>query len=77
MKNVLKDSNVIYSRKPSHNFIGVEKYFRDTYFGGKLLPILSPNLGPDVFASFLVCTIHFGEDTCWADHFFEDWDKTP
>lgn len=53
------------------------EYFKGTYFGGEALPILYPNLGPDVFASFLGCNIQFGEDTSWAEHFVQEWDKTP
>jgi len=44
-----------------------------TYYAGESLPILNPNLGPDIFAAFLGCELEYGEDTSWAHPFLEDW----
>ncbi len=43
---------------------------------GDALPVAMPNLGPEVFASFYGCPIHFGDvGTSWTDPILEDWDE--
>ena len=44
-----------------------------TYYAGESLPVLNPNLGPDIFAAFLGCELDYGEDTSWSVHTVEDW----
>ena len=45
----------------------------NTYFAGEALPILNPNLGPDVFAAYLGCELDYGDDTSWSIHMIDDW----
>ena len=48
----------------------------NTQFLGDALPIVYPNLGPEVFSSFYGCTLHFGDyGTSWSDPCLEDWSK--
>lgn len=46
-----------------------------TYFAAESLPILCPNLGPDVFAAFLGSELIYGEDTSYAKPFVKDWSQ--
>jgi hypothetical protein len=49
---------------------------RNQLFLGDTLPIAWPNLGPEVFASFYGCPIHFGDyGTSWTDPILESWDE--
>jgi hypothetical protein len=46
------------------------------YSLGDALPIVYPNLGPEVFSSFYGCPLHFGDyGTSWTDPILEDWSK--
>lgn len=46
-------------------------------FLGDALPIAMPNLGPEVFASFYGCPIHFSDvGTSWTDPILDDWNCT-
>lgn len=49
--------------------------FQNTYYGAEALPVLSPDLGPDLFAALYGTPIEFGEDTSWAVHNLKDWDE--
>ncbi len=41
---------------------------------GDALPIVYPNLGPEVFSAFYGCAIHFGDyGTSWTDPILHDW----
>ncbi len=42
-------------------------FFADT------LPVVFPNLGPDVFASFYGCPLEFGANTSWSEPILKDW----
>ncbi|MHB1317727.1 MAG: hypothetical protein ACYCYF_03810 [Anaerolineae bacterium] len=42
-------------------------------FLGDTLPIAFPNLGPELFAAFYGCPLHFGESTSWTDPILHDW----
>ena len=43
-------------------------------FLGDTLPVASPNLGPEVFAAFYGCPIHFGDyGTSWTEPILGDW----
>ncbi len=46
-----------------------------TYYAAESLPILCPNLGPDVFAAFLGSEIVYEESTSYAKPFVEDWSQ--
>jgi hypothetical protein len=48
----------------------------NTDFTGDNLPVALPLLGPEVFASFYGCPLHFSDhDTSWSDPILHDWDK--
>jgi len=43
-------------------------------FMAETLPIAFPNIGPEVFASFYGCELHFGDyGTSWSDPILLDW----
>ncbi len=46
------------------------------YFLGDSLPVVFPNLGPEILASFYGCPLHFGDyDTSWSEPILKDWDE--
>lgn len=47
----------------------------NTYYAAESMPILNPNLGPDIMAAFLGCEIEYGEHTSWAHPIVDDWSK--
>lgn len=49
--------------------------FQNTYFGAEAFPILSPDLGPDLFASLYGVPLEYGEDTSWALHNMKEWEE--
>jgi hypothetical protein len=49
----------------------------NTYWGGEAIPMVMPNLGPDVFAAFLGAELQFHETTSWATPFIADWASAP
>lgn len=43
---------------------------------GDTLPVAFPNLGPELFAAFYGCPLHFGDyGTSWTDPILHDWSK--
>ncbi len=44
-------------------------------FLGDTLPVAMPNLGPEIFAAFYGCPLHFGESTSWTDPILDDWSR--
>ena len=43
-------------------------------FLGDTLPMVMPNLGPEIFSSFYGCPIHFSDvGTSWSDPILHDW----
>ena len=43
-------------------------------FLGDTLPVAFPNLGPELFAAFYGCPLHFGDyGTSWTDPILHDW----
>ncbi len=43
-------------------------------FLGDTLPVAFPNLGPEVFAAFYGCRLHFGDyGTSWTEPILHDW----
>ena len=49
----------------------------NTYWGGEAIPMVMPNLGPDVFTGFLGAELEFHETTSWAVPFVHDWRDAP
>ncbi|MDR3121497.1 MAG: trimethylamine corrinoid protein 2 [Clostridiales bacterium] len=49
--------------------------FDRTYYGADALPVLNPNLGPDLFASLYGVPLVFGQDTSWSEHTLTEWDE--
>ena len=48
---------------------------RCTYWGGEAIPNFFPNLGPNVFSTWLGCELKFAEGTSWAEPLIKDWDS--
>lgn len=47
---------------------------RNREFLGDSMPVAWPNLGPEVFAAFYGCPIHFGDyGTSWTEPVLDDW----
>ncbi len=45
-------------------------------FLGDSLPVVHPNLGPEILSALYGCPIHFGDyGTSWTDPILEDWDQ--
>jgi hypothetical protein len=45
-------------------------------FLGDTLPVVYPNLGPEVMSAFYGCPIHFGDyGTSWTDPILRDWSE--
>lgn len=45
-------------------------------FLGDTLPVAFPNLGPELFAAFYGCPLHFGDyGTSWTEPILHDWDQ--
>lgn len=43
---------------------------------GDTMPVAYPNLGPDVFASFYGCPLHFSDySTSWSEPILHDWSQ--
>ena len=38
------------------------------------LPVVWPNLGPEIFSAWCGCPYRFGEDTTWSEPCIEDWE---
>jgi hypothetical protein len=49
----------------------------NTYYGGEAMPVVNPNLGPDILGAIAGCGIEYGDDTSWAVHCVSDWEKHP
>ena len=74
---------------PSHHATPAERWLDVEYqtelavatlsnyeFLGDTLPVVYPNLGPEVFAAFYGCPIHFGDyGTSWTDPILHDWSE--
>lgn len=45
-------------------------------FLGDTLPVVYPNLGPEIFSAFYGCPLHFGDfGTSWTDPILKDWSQ--
>ncbi|MBR2950942.1 MAG: trimethylamine corrinoid protein 2 [Lachnospiraceae bacterium] len=62
---------------PAYVVANTRKYFAQTWFGGEMVPVLNPNLGPDIVGAVAGCSIEYGEDTSWAHPVVEDWETYP
>lgn len=58
-----------------HMLSSAHHRFQNTYYGGEAFPVLSPDLGPDLFAALYGVPLEFGENTSWALHNLNDWDE--
>ncbi len=47
--------------------------FKNVVYFGDALPIVWPNLGPEVFAAFYGCPLEFGDTTSWSVPILGDW----
>lgn len=48
-----------------------------TWYGGEAMPVLNPDLGPDLVGAVAGCGIEYGETTSWAEPVVEDWETYP
>ncbi|MCX7048052.1 MAG: hypothetical protein NTX50_21515 [Candidatus Sumerlaeota bacterium] len=46
---------------------------RNQVYCGEALPIVWPNLGPEIFSAFYGCPLNFSETTVWSEPILEDW----
>jgi len=54
-----------------------DAHISSTYFGGDILPMFMPNVGPDYAAASLGAPLSFGNDTSWSAPIVDDLDNTP
>ena len=52
-----------------------EAQIANTVFGGDALPIVHPNLGPELFSAFYGCPLEFGETTSWSRPMPGSWEE--
>ena len=45
------------------------EYFADS------LPVIFPNMGPEIFSAWCGCGYEYGADTTWSEPCIRDWDK--
>ncbi len=43
-------------------------------FLGDAMPIIFPNMGPEIFSAWCGCGYEYGEDTTWSQPCIEDWE---
>ena len=56
---------------------GADAGMEVTYFAGEAVPVLRPNLGPDLFSALLGGEIEYREDTSWVAPCIAEWDAAP
>lgn len=59
---------------PQYVIAAARRAMENTYYGGEALPVLNPNLGPDILGAIAGCGIEYGADTSWAEPCVTDWD---
>ena len=47
----------------------------NTVFFADTMPVVMPNLGPEIISAMAGCPYHFGEDTTWTDPCIWDWEN--
>jgi hypothetical protein len=52
-----------------------EAQLRNTAHVADALPIVIPNLGPEVFSAFYGCEMEYGADTAWSKPILSDWSE--
>ncbi len=52
-----------------------EARIANTVFAGDAVPIVHPNLGPEIFSAFYGCPLEFGETTSWSRPILAGWDE--
>ena len=62
---------------PEYVVASARRAFQNTWFGGETVPVLNPNLGPDIVGAVAGCEIEYGEGTSWAHPIVEDWKTHP
>jgi len=50
-------------------------YTENTVFCAEAMPVISPNLGPEILSAWAGCPYSFGETTTWSKPCVFDWDK--
>lgn len=62
---------------PDYVVASTRRGIKNTWFGGEAVPVLNPNLGPDIVGAVCGCSIEYGIDTSWAHPIVEDWETHP
>lgn len=52
-----------------------ETSLRNTVHFADALPVVIPNLGPEIFSAFYGCDLEFGERTSWSSPILFDWSE--
>ncbi len=46
-----------------------------TMFMGDAIPIIWPNMGPEIYSAWCGCGYNYGENTTWSEPCIHDWEK--
>ena len=46
----------------------------NTLFFGDALPVIWPNMGPEIFSAWCGCGYNYGDRTTWSEPCIKDWD---
>ena len=50
-------------------------WMENTVFYAEAMPVVMPNMGPEIISAWAGCPYHFGETTTWTDPCVFDWEK--
>jgi len=50
-------------------------WMENTVFYAESMPVVMPNMGPEIVSAWAGCPYHFGETTTWTDPCVFDWEK--
>lgn len=69
----------LYEKWTNHEYVldRAEADMEATYYAGDAIPVLRPNLGPDLFSALMGGTIEYREDTSWVAPCIADWNEAP
>ena len=50
-------------------------WMENTVFFAEAMPVVFPNLGPEIISAWAGCPYHYGEHTTWTEPCLTDWDN--
>ena len=53
----------------------VAHWMESTTYYAEALPVVMPNMGPEIVSAWAGCPYHYGETTTWTDPCVLDWEK--